>query len=227
MVNYFVFQGIACEEKWTYETKRLAEVLSHTEDIRTDFYITATYDSPFQLVSDRNEIWFVKLDRKKAIEQAEGRVLKYGSQKVEVPTIFSWLLCLVLAYLSFLVTLGKTAINTFSIVQNNWDGVRTRLQLVTWTLWHSVSLRTLARTGISVMLTMWSLALSIITGFFQNMPRKTQWPKRIKASNRKYWTQNGYIENNKVSWYLCRSVGLFCFRKHHATELNVFEQNVE
>ncbi|KAL4240749.1 hypothetical protein ACF0H5_001538 [Mactra antiquata] len=80
------FQGIACEEKWTYETKRLAEVLRNKEDIRTDIYFTASYESPYQLVSSKSEIWFVKYDR---IEDSrfvvkETSVLRYGEQKVEI-----------------------------------------------------------------------------------------------------------------------------------------------
>lgn len=186
----FVFQGIACEEKWTYETKRLAEILSHKEDIRTDFYITATYDSPFQLVSNRNEIWFVKIDRRKT--KVQQKCLKYGSQTVEIPSLFSWMLSLVLAYLAFLASVVKTAVRTLTIVRDNWDSIGNRLQAAGLILWNGISLSSLFRTGLSVLLTFWKLALAVITGLVDVSARTerpsarktTEWPKEKRHAKR-------------------------------------------
>lgn len=157
----------------------MAEVLSHKEDIRTDFYITATYDSPFQLISERNEIWFLKIDRRRAIEHDTSPVLKYGSQRVEVPFMFSWILYLILGYFSFLVGACKTAFRVSTIVRDNWTGVKNRLS--SFTVLDSVSLRALVRTGISVMLTIWSLSLGLLTGCL-DMRGSTQWPKQQKGA---------------------------------------------
>ncbi|XP_045211458.2 heme-binding protein 2-like [Mercenaria mercenaria] len=160
------FQGIACEEKWTYETKRLAEVLRNKEDIRTDFYITATYESPFQLVSSRNEIWFLKFDRKEDTTQInrETKMLKYGSQKVEIPSVLGWILQMIMAYLTVLFFIARTSLNFMFTAKENWSVIQQRAHLAFKVVRHNVSFGGLLRTAISVMWMLWNIVLALISG---------------------------------------------------------------
>lgn len=165
-------QGIACEEKWTYETKRLAEVLKNKEDIRTDFYITATYDSPFQLVCSRNEIWFVKFDRKTNSEQInkEMKMLKYGSQKVEVPSVLGWILQMVMVYLTVVFYIGRSTLNCSVLLRDNWDSVKQRLHLLSKIMLSNVSIGGLLRCAWMA----WSVVLAVILGTAAEKPKSFQ-----------------------------------------------------
>lgn len=174
------FQGIACEEKWTYETKRLAEVLRNKEDVRTDFYITATYESPFQLVSSRNEIWFVKFDRREEAERKDTSVLKYGSQKVEIPDVFRWILQAFMLYLTVVMFLLKTTFGCSGMIKDNWDPIKLRTRLAADVVRHNLSLKGAVRTATCVGWSIWSLALALISGVAASSDTRLTRRKPIK-----------------------------------------------
>ncbi|KAH3863685.1 heme-binding protein 2-like isoform X5 [Dreissena polymorpha] len=159
------FQGIANEEKWTYETRRLAETLRNAHNVRMDFYVTATYNSPFQIVSDRHEIWFVKFDptHRLAIKNKTPE-LRYGSQKLEVPAMFSWALGLLLTYISILISVVKTSFNVSVFVKNNWYDIKERVVVVAKTLHDNISVGALSRSGVAIISSLWKLTTAVVTG---------------------------------------------------------------
>ncbi|XP_052263270.1 uncharacterized protein LOC127866622 isoform X3 [Dreissena polymorpha] len=159
------FQGIGSEEKWTYETRRLAETLRNEHNVRMDFYVTATYISPFQIVSDRHEIWFVKFDPKHRLAiKNKTPELRYGSQKLEVPAMFSWALGLLLTYISILISVVKTTFNVSVFVKNNWNDIKERVVVVAKTLQDNVIVGAISRSGVAVIASLWKLTTAVVTG---------------------------------------------------------------
>ncbi|WAR21038.1 HEBP2-like protein [Mya arenaria] len=160
------FQGISCEERWTNEARQLAEVLSRVQDIRTDFYFTATYESPFQLVSGRNEIWFVHFDpdQQFAHTKPEHTKLKYGAQSLDIPPAVSTLMCFLMSYFAVISTLVNGMFNVTCLVKDNWSNIRQHAGAVSKSVQQNVSISTLLRTGLSVAGALWNVTVAVITG---------------------------------------------------------------
>lgn len=171
------FQGIACEEKWTHETKRLAEVLRNKEDIRTDFYFTASYENPYQLVSSKSEIWFVKYDRKEAARSFEKdtSVLRHGDQKVEMSNLCGWVLYMIFGYISMLAFLFRMSVNSSTYVRDNWGTLKTRTVFASKVVRRHVSVGGILRTSITLFMTVWSIAIEMVSG---SAPYRKSFPKK-------------------------------------------------
>lgn len=156
-------------------------MLRNKEDIRTDYYITATYESPFQLVSARNEIWFLKFDRYEDSTQINKttKMLKYGSQKVEIPNFFGWILQMIMVYLTFLVFAVRTTFSCAVTARDNWEPIKQRFCLVSNIMRQNVSFGGILRTAISVFWMVWSIALAMIAGT-TNVPKGSKTYRKKK-----------------------------------------------
>ena len=115
---------MACEEKWAYETRQLLQFLSNREDIRTDTYFTAAYDSPFQLVSTRNEVWMLEYNKTKEIElysqkKQKQKFVQIGSTRLELPNYLTWPLYFILGFIYIVTSIATHALSAFGFVKSN------------------------------------------------------------------------------------------------------------
>jgi hypothetical protein len=54
------FGGFAKEQDWLSEAEKLTEAIADKDKINTNYWFSAGYNSPFQLIGRTNEIWLVK-----------------------------------------------------------------------------------------------------------------------------------------------------------------------
>ena len=58
--NYRQFGGyVLTEGEWVENAQKLVKSIDDSSKYRSDFFFTAGYNSPFQLLNRHNEIWFI------------------------------------------------------------------------------------------------------------------------------------------------------------------------
>lgn len=59
------FGGFAKEQDWLSEAEKLTEAIADKDKINPNYWFSAGYNSPFQLIGRTNEIWLMKNEGKK------------------------------------------------------------------------------------------------------------------------------------------------------------------